>query len=220
MIALQQQVNLYQPAAEQQCGPLDARAFLLICGVTLTALMCVWGIGTWQVGRLSRDARRLERQQQQTEQTLNALGSADLSNANSSTMEARVHRLQVELVTSRRVLALLQAGTIGRTGGFSDELAALARRPVRGLWLQRVALSAVGDPMSLSGEVLDPDLVPRYLHALATQPALSGVHFERLVIRLARPRRSGPGSAVPRFTFQVAGSAAPIGPGSSAGPQT
>lgn len=213
MSTLRQQVNLYQPEAKARQGLFSAQSLVLICAVALAALGLVWGIGTWQVEQLAHSVARLERQQQLTEHALSALGAVSAANTSPATLEARIHTLEAELAARREALALLQQGTIGSTRGFAAELTALARGPVPGLWLRRISLSAVGDPMSLTGEALAPDMVPRYLRALAHQPALAGVRFDRLVIQM-KPAAAGLAArtAYPglrRFTFQVAGRARP-----------
>ena len=213
MSTLRQQVNLYQPEAKARQGLFSAQSLVLICAVALVALGLVWGIGAWQVEQLSQSVARLERQQQLTERALSALGAVNAANGSPGTLEARIHTLEAELAVRREALALLKKGAIGNTRGFVADLTALARGPVPGLWLRRISLSAVGDPMSLAGEALEPDMVPRYLRALARQPALAGVRFDRLVIEMqpAAPGIAGRAAypALRHFTFQVAGQSAP-----------
>ncbi|MHB1871596.1 MAG: hypothetical protein ACYCT1_12205 [Steroidobacteraceae bacterium] len=224
MSTLRQQVNLYQPEAKARQGLFSAQSLVLICAVALVALGLVWGIGAWQVQQLAHSVARLERQQQLTERALSALGTVSAANTSPGTLAARIHTLEAELAARREALALLKQGAIGSTRGFSAELTALARGPVPGLWLRRISLSAVGDPMSLAGEALEPDMVPRYLRALARQPALAGVRFDRLVIEMksAAPALAArrPYSALRRFRFQVAGQAPSAQQPAQEAPQT
>jgi hypothetical protein len=46
------------------------------------------------------------------------------------------------------------------------------------LWIKRIDLGSASGSMGLSGGTLDPDLVPRYLKALASEPALKGTRFD------------------------------------------
>lgn len=211
MSTLRQQINLYQPEATVRQGLFSAESLVLICAVVAAALGVVWGIGSWQVRQLAHSVARLERQQRLTEGALNALGAVSAANTSPATLEVRIHALEAELAARREALALLKGGGIGSTHGFSAELTALARGPVPGLWLRRISLSAVGGPMSLHGDALEPDMVPRYLRALSRQPALAGARFDRLVIEM-KPSAPGVATRPPyptlrRFAFQVAGQA-------------
>lgn len=214
MTTLRQQVNLYQPEAERQRGPLGADTLVVGSTAVVVAILLAWGVGTWRMNRVQQAVQGLQAQQQRAAEALGALGAVDASSANSSDVSDRVRELGVELAAREQALRLLQAGSVGRTSGFSGQLAALARRPVSGLWLRRISISAVGNSMSLAGEVLEPDLVPRYLRGLATERDLSGLRFDRLVIEMkppvpaqAKSGRSAPHSA---FTFRADGVATAV----------
>jgi hypothetical protein len=216
-----QQINLYQPEAVQERDPFGADTFALVGSAVVCALAIMWGLGARGVDRLQRAVENLQRQQVQQQQQLSTLGALVVASGKPSDLESRIAQLRGELAAREQALALLRAGVVGRTSGFSQELAALARHPVPGLWLRHVTLSGVTGSVSLAGEVVEPARVPRYLHALATEAAFSGLRFDGLAIDRPPPPKGpqtkereieGPRPHPSTFKFRVQGtSAAPTG---------
>lgn len=145
------------------------------------------------MARLQSSVDALQRQQAAQRTALSALGSLQSTVGNPADLQARIQQLGAELATRERALALLQSGAVGGTQGFSAQLVALARHPMAGLWLRQITLSDLTGSMSLVGEAVDPDRVPRYLHALASERVLAGLRFDRLVIE----RPEGTSEAAP-----------------------
>jgi len=194
-----QQVNLYQETAPPW-RPFGSATLALALAAVSGCLAVIWGYGTWQVDHLQRAVGALQRQQQAQQAMLSALGSLPGGDGSATDLQSRIQELDAELAARERALALLQGATVGSTSGFSAALAALARHPVPGLWLRQITLSDLTGSMSLTGEAMDPDRVPRYLHALGTERTLAGMRFDRLAIQ--RPQTQ---SAV--FSFQAHGTA-------------
>jgi hypothetical protein len=190
---IRQQVNLYQETAPPW-RPFGSATLALAVAAVSGCLALIWGYGTWQVDRLQHAVGALQHQQQAQQAMLSALGSFPGIEGGATDLQSRIQQLNVELAARERALALLQGATIGSTSGFSAELAALARHPTPGLWLQQINFSDLTGSMSLAGEVMDPDRVPRYLHALGTERTLAGMRFDRLAIQ--RPQTK---AAVFRF---------------------
>ncbi len=191
-----QQVNLYQETAPPW-RPFGSATLALAVAAVSGCLAIIWGYGTWQVDHLQQAVGALQHQQQAQQAMLSALpGGA----ASATDLQSRIQELDAELAVRERALALLQGNAAGSTSGFSAELAALARHPMPGLWLRQITLSDLTGSMSLAGEVMDPDRVPRYLHALGTERTLAGMRFDRLAIQR-------PGTQTAAFRFQADGSA-------------
>jgi len=188
-----QQVNLYQETAPPW-RPFGSATLALAVAAVSGCLAIIWGFGTWQVNHLQQAVGALQHQQQAQQAMLSALGSLPGGDGGATDLQTRIQELNAQLAAGERALALLQGSTVGSTSGFSAELAALARHPMPGLWLQQITLSDLTGTMSLAGEVTDPDRVPRYLHALGTERTLAGMRFDHLAIQ-----RSQPQTAVFRF---------------------
>ncbi len=218
-----QQVNLYQDTAPAW-RPFGSATLALASGAVGCCFALIWAFGSWQIARLQRSVDALQRQQSAQEATLGALGSLQAGDGNSADLQARVQQLSTELAARERALALLEGGAVGSTKGFSAQLSALARHSMAGLWLRQITSSGLNGSMSLAGESVEPDRVPRYLRALATERALAGLRFDRLAIE--RPETL-PGAPAPRhapppaanFRFQADGTPAPAQLAAAQAPQ-
>jgi hypothetical protein len=188
-----QQINLYQPERAVSRGAFGADTLALATGAVALLLIVVWSIGASRVAGLQRAVRNLQQQQELQRAEMRALGGTLPAGASPADIDSRIQELRAELANRERALALLRQGAVGNTRGFSAQLAALASCPVPGLWLQRVSISGETGALSVGGETLEPESVPRYLRALAAQRALAGLRFDRLVIE--RRSRTGLKSA-------------------------
>lgn len=209
-----QQVNLYQETAPPW-RPFGSATLALAVAAVSICLAVIWGFGTWQVDHLQRAVDALQHQRQTQRAMLSALGSFPGGDGSATDLQSRIQELNADLVARERALALLQGATVGSTSGFSPELVALARHPMPGLWLRQITLSDLTGSMSLAGEVMDPDRVPRYLRALGTEPTLAGMRFGRLAIQ--RPQSQ---AAVFQFHADgTAGGAMPVQLANTQAPQ-
>lgn len=103
-------------------------------------------------------------------------------NADPALLEEIVAR-ERELADKRRVLNLLSGETLGNTGGFSEQLAALGRSHSAGLWLQRIELQDGGRRLALEGRAIAAELVPEFLDELEGEDAFNGVAFNQVALR-------------------------------------
>lgn len=213
MSQLRQQVNLYQHTTPAW-RPFGSATLALACGAVACCLAVIWAFGSYQVARLQQSVDALQRQQAAQQAALSALGTLQMDGANPADLQTRIQQLSAELAARERALALLQGGAVGSTKGFSPQLAALARHPIAGLWLRQITLSNLTGSVSLAGETVDPDTVPRYLHVLSTERVLAGLRFDRLVIERPEATPAGsPGAGSPDAGSPDAGSPGAGSPG-------
>jgi hypothetical protein len=74
----------------------------------------------------------------------------------------------------------LKGGAIGNTEGYSEYMRAFARQVVSGLWLSGFDIIGDGTQMSLSGGVVNPQLVPSYIQRLNKEKVMKGKTFASL----------------------------------------
>ena len=175
---MHQQINLFQPIFREQRRLFDAKATAWSLGVISLALLSFWVFGSLKVNQLAAEVAQLREQQRVQEQMASTAGSLRSARENPEQIRARVARLTEELASRTRALDLLQGGFAGNTSGFAAKLEALASQHVNGLWIHRIDLGSASSSLGLSGGTLNPDLVPRYLKALASEPALKGTRFD------------------------------------------
>jgi hypothetical protein len=179
---VRQQINLYQPVFYQRRTQLSAGTATSLLGIVCVALS-LWRIyGGQQEAQLEKDVQSAQAQEQQQAEFARIVGASQATRPNLIDLQAQAKRLGTELTERKRALALLRSGAAGTTVGFADRLEALARRRVEGVWLDRIVLGGAIGVSSLAGRTWDPTLVPRYLQALAAEPALRGTRFDEFDI--------------------------------------
>lgn len=188
-----QQINLYQPAADEGRRPFSARTAGITIATVVATVLAIWAYGSWQVQQVQRSVAALEQQQQRQAAAVTAAGSMHAARANPEQLQARIKELIAEIDIRRRALARLQQGAEGASAGFSARLAGLARSHVEGLWIDHLVLSGSRATLTLEGVALDAQLVPRFLRDLGKDSSLSGAHFEQFVIERP-PAPASPGT--------------------------
>jgi hypothetical protein len=180
MSTAMQEVNLYQPVSKGVRGALSAsstRSILILVSATLLGL---WGFAYWQVGRLETTVQ-LVRQQQQAQAAMSAAQGPQLGGLTDEELDALLTRLGEDFDSKSRALALLSSES-QRPAGFSSRLRAFGVRHIDGIWLDRLTFGATVESVSVSGSTLSPEVVPRYLRSLASDPALKGGQIDEFVI--------------------------------------
>ena len=179
---MRQQINLYQPVAGDDSKALESRTLGLLAGGVVVCLLMIWGFGMTQVANLEKSVEALRAQQQAQEQAMTSLSAQHPNLVSPAMLQAQVTALSAQVATRTQALDILRHGGAGQTHGFAERMEALARRHTDGLWIDRVVLSGTTGAMSVGGSTVNPDLVPRYLRALAGESALSGTRFDALTI--------------------------------------
>jgi hypothetical protein len=179
---MRQQINLYQTAARGQRMTLSATTLAVGLLATTAVLVAIWIYGSRQVATLEATLVTLRAQQQQQLDVATAADTARGERARPQSLQAQVRQVQFELAQHRRALELLRGGAAGESGGFAARLAALAHQHMEGIWIDHLVLDGAAGLLSVSGGARDADLVPRYLHGLAAEPALAGTRFDEFGI--------------------------------------
>ena len=184
---MRQQINLYQPIFRRERRVFSAVAIAQAGGLVLAGLALMYAYGRVQLERLEAQRARLEAQVTERAARVEQLARQYPPRRRDPGLERRVAALERELAGKRRVVRGLEGGEFGNVEGLSPYLEALARRPVRGLWLRSIAVGKGGAALLLEGSALDPQLVPRLVQDLGQESPLAGRAFERLLIE--RPDR-------------------------------
>jgi hypothetical protein len=181
MKASMQEVNLYQPVSKGVRGALSASSTRNMLILVCTTLAGLWAFAYWQVGRLQTVAQMV-REQQQAQAAMSAAQGPQLGGLSDDDLTALLERLGSDVDSKSQALALLAKESLQTPAGFSTRLRAFGARHIDGIWLDRLTLGATVESVSLSGSTLSPDVVPRYLRSLASDPALKGGQIDEFVI--------------------------------------
>jgi len=174
-----QEINLYQPVSKGVRGALSASSTLSILVLVSATLLGLWGFAYWQVGRLDT-AAQLVREQQQAQIAMSAAQGPQLGALTDEELDALLTRLGADVDSKTRALAMLSSEA--QQQGFSSRLRAFGTRHIDGIWLDRLVFGATVESVSVSGSTLSPDVVPRYLRSLASDPALKGGQIDEFII--------------------------------------
>lgn len=187
MIALEQQVNLFQPIFRAERTLFSTTFIAGFLGVTAAVLVLLWAFAWRQVVRLEHEVATVEAARLERSNALRRVGAGFASDPASVT--ARAKELAAGIERTERTLALIREGTVGSTTGFAARLHALARPEVPGLWLTRIALT--GRDAAFAGMTQDAAAIPRYLQALAEDPAFATLRVDSFRADQDRDRAGG-----------------------------
>jgi hypothetical protein len=183
---VEQQVNLYQPILGAEKRLFSARAIGICLGFLAFSLAALGGYGAWRTSRVERAIAEIEKRQSADLMAAERTGMALQPGKSAAQLDAEAKDLAAEIAARERALAIVRLGAASPATGFAARLEALARRQVEGLWLHDVVVGSGEGRLSMRGNALDPKLVPAYLAALAQEPALAGVRFDKLTMRRAK----------------------------------
>ena len=173
-----QQINLYQPIFRREQKVFSALAMAQVTGAVLLMLLLAWAWGAWQAGRLGGDVSALKRQRDLQARQLEQLKQRYAVTAPSAALEQEKNRLAQMQAARAAALRALGSSVGGNRQGFSRHLAALARRPVPGVWFSSVRLEGGGTRVALKGHALRPQLVPQWVQAIAAEAEFTQREFE------------------------------------------
>jgi Tfp pilus assembly protein PilN len=175
---MEQLVNLYQPILGAEKRLFSAYATLVGLGLLALCLAVLAGYGAWHTAAAEAAIARLEQQQGQALERTNRAGNALRPSASLPELDAQSHALAVKISARERALDAVHRGAASATAGFAARLEALAHSQYQGVWLRAILL---GDgQLAMRGATVDSAMVPGYISALAAEPALAGVQFDRL----------------------------------------
>jgi hypothetical protein len=176
-----QEINLYQPAAKGVRGALSASSTTASLVVVAATLLGLWGFAFWQVDRV-RETVLVVRNQSQAQAAMSAAQGPQLGGLTDEELAALLLRLGSEVDSKSRALMMLGAESQPQVTGFATRLRAFGARHTDGIWLDRLTLGSRVESISISGQTVSPDSVPRYLRSLAADPALKGGQIDEFVI--------------------------------------
>lgn len=201
---MSQQINLFNPALREQREHVSSRNLGLTVAGVLVLLVALTVFSGWRTDRLNAEAQALDTQLK-TEQTRLASVARQVAelkpDAKIATELARAESL---LAARKEVVSELHNGVIGKTEGYSENMRALARQSVTGLWLTGFAISGGGNETEINGRTLTAELVPAYIRRLNAEKVFNGRGFAALdmkrVVEEATTKLTGdaaPKAAVP-----------------------
>lgn len=178
-----EQVNLNQAELWPRPTPFPARSM----GVGVAALVVIIaGIYAYQTLLIDRQQAQLAALKGKREQVQRQVAQAEQANrervASLEALRQEVADLQQRIGLFRRAGSVLnrRLASAGSKARLARGLGQ-ARSGLTGVWLTRFRFDGVAPvTVRLEGRALNPELIPRYLQAVARQPAYNGGFFQDL----------------------------------------
>jgi len=168
-----QQINLLNPAFQKRRAQFSAATMALSIVIVAFASAIVYAYAEREAGRLERLAAESDAQLKLQRERLVSLGTELSDRGRGKLLEEELAALQLQLKRREELHAsMLKAG--GEAGGFSQYLAALARRTANGVWLTGIAIGGTADAIVIKGRGLESELIPAYIGTLHREAPFAG----------------------------------------------
>jgi Flp pilus assembly protein TadB len=193
---MSQQINLFNPVFLTQKKYFSVVTMLQALGLIVLGSALFFVYAVFQVAQLSKQADEVSKRYV-AEQTRLANLTNEYSLQHSGKMlEDELKQLEAQASAQEAMLNMLKSGALGNTEGYSEFMRAFARQSINGLWLTAFDIVGDGAQMSLSGAVVNPQLVPSYIQRLRREKAMQGKTFSTL--QMQQPKKDGD-RLVPRY---------------------
>lgn len=201
---MSQQINLFNPIFLKQKKYFSVLTMLQALGLIMLGSALFYGYALYQVAQLSTQADEMSKRYT-TEQTRLVNFTNEFSPQRSGQMlDEELKRLEGQAAAQETLLNMLKSGAMGNTEGYSEYMRAFARQTINGLWLTAFDITGDGAQMSLSGAVLNPQLVPAYIQRLSKEKVMHGKTFDTLQMQQPKKEADKPVARYVEFNLRSA----------------
>ena len=181
---MKQQVNLYLPEFRVVKDPLTELVMAQILGVAVVIMVLISTydvITRWRLDTELAELRATLAEETRKTAELDAILTRRSQNVELSN---RLDRAEAVLASSQQVRDFLSGTKLGNVIGFSEYFKDLSRASINGLSLSEFTLADGGEIATLSGQVADSAMVPRYVANLENGSSpLKTKHFNPSISR-------------------------------------
>ena len=180
---MSQQINLYDERLRPRLELATGRN-VGIAALVLLVAMAGWSL--WEgvkADRRSEAAAASLKEVDAAQEKMKALTQTMAQRKVSPELAAEVEGTRSMIAAREEVIKVLDAGTFGRTTGFSLFMRGFAQQAQSDLWLTGFRIAAGGDEIEIRGRMLDPARLPDYVQGLNTVPVFQGRRFAMLEMR-------------------------------------
>ncbi len=199
---MSQQINLFNPVFLTQKKYFSVLTMLQALGLIVLGSVLFYGYALYQVDQLSRQADEMNKRYAAEQTRLANFANEFSPQRSGQLLEEELKRLEAQAAAQETLLDLLKSGAMGNTEGFSEYMRAFARQSVNGLWLTAFDITGDGAQMSLSGAVLNPQMVPVYIQRLSKEKVMRGKTFDTLQMQQPKKEADKPVARYVEFTLR------------------
>ena len=183
---MSQQINLFNPIFMKQRKYFSLLAMLQALGLIIAGSLVFYGYAVYQVSRLDRqlveNTKRYEAEQSRLARYVIEFSPQKANQLLKDTVQG----LEKQAADQDELITTLKSGAIGNTTGYSEYMRAFARQAVQGLWLTGFKVTGDAAHISLSGGVIDPELLPAYIQRLGKESVMRGKTFSTLKMQQSK----------------------------------
>ena len=177
---MSQQINLFNPIFLKQKKVFSAANMVDALALLLVGVALFYGYASIESLNLDRQSVETARQYNQAKAQLAQTSARYAPSKPDASLDAEVKALEAQLNARKATLDSLGVGLLASGASYAEDLRALARQSLPGLWLTQFKVGAGGEEMEIVGRVLQPGLVPVYIRRLKRERALQGRAFDAL----------------------------------------
>jgi len=196
---MSQQINLFNPIFLKQRKYLSLLTILQALGLIVLGSLVFYGYALYQVGQLTHQSDESTRRFNAEQARLARLTAEFSPQQAQKSLQDEVQALEKTLAEQTLLVDTLKSGSVGNTSGYSQYMVAFSRQVVQGLWLTGFKVKGDATQISLSGGVLEPELLPTYIRRLGREPAMQGKSFTSLQMQQPKAALGNIVAATPRY---------------------
>lgn len=200
---MSQQINLFNPAFLKQRKHFSLPTMLQALAMIAAGSLFFHGYALYQVEQMGKQSEESGKRYK-AEQVHHDRFAAEFSpqQANQA-LQDEVRRLEKRAADQAELIEIIKSGAVGNTTGYSEYMRAFSRQVAQGLWLTGFKVTGDAAQISLSGAVINPELLPAYIQRLSKESVMRGKTFSTLQMRqpkidVSRGGDAGQG-AIPRY---------------------
>ncbi len=196
---MSQQINLFNPIFMKQRKYFSLLAMLQALGLVVVGSLFFYGYAHYQVGQLGKQSEEGIKRNN-AEQARFARFSAELSLQQVNlALQDEVRRLEKQVAEQNELVDTFKSGALGNATGYSGYMSAFARQVVQGIWLTGFKITGDAAQISLSGGVVNPELLPAYIQRLGKENIMRGKTFSTLQMQQPKADAADKGAPTPRY---------------------
>ena len=199
---MSQQINLFNPVFLTQKKYFSVLTMLQALGLIVLGSVLFYGYALYQVAQMSKQTEEMGKRYAAEQARLINFAKDFSPQRSSQLLEEQLKSLESQAAAQETLLNMLKSGAIGNTEGYSEYMRAFARQSVNGLWLTAFDITGDGAQMSMSGAVLNPQLVPVYIQRLSKEKIMRGKTFATLQMQQPKPEADKPVARYVEFNLR------------------
>jgi Fimbrial assembly protein (PilN) len=180
---MSQQINLFNPIFMKQRKYFSLLAMLQALGMIIAGSLVFYGYAIYQVDQLKLQSEENTKRYNSEQMRLARYISEFSPQKSNLSLQDEVQRLEKETAIQNEIIETLKSGAVGNTTGYSEYMRAFSRQVVQGLWLTGFKVSGDASQISLSGGVMDPEMLPAYIQRLGRERIMKGKTFSTLIMQ-------------------------------------